>query len=227
MVRIALESMTEVDAVLFLLDASVSLPEKLQNEKDKEFSEYMGQLRAPAILILNKVDLLEKEKLLPLIQMYSRMYPFQAVLPMSALHDDGTGLLIAEILKILPFGPRYFPDDIPTDVTERFLAAEIIREKIFLQIGQEIPYSTAVLIESFKEDLEKEMVTIHAAIVVERTSQKGIVIGKGGLALKRIGMAARKDIEKMLGQKVLLKLWVKVKKNWSQDERFLKELGYF
>lgn len=227
MVRIALESMTEVDAVLFLLDASVSLPEKLQNEKDKEFSEYMGQLRAPAILILNKVDLLEKEKLLPLIQMYSRMYPFQAVLPMSALHDDGTGLLIAEILKILPFGPRYFPDDIPTDVTERFLAAEIIREKIFLQIGQEIPYSTAVLIESFKEDPEKEMVTIHAAIVVERTSQKGIVIGKGGLALKRIGMAARKDIEKMLGQKVLLKLWVKVKKNWSQDERFLKELGYF
>jgi len=227
MVRIALESMTEVDAVLFLLDASVSLPEKLQNEKDKEFSEYMGQLRAPAILILNKVDLLEKEKLLPLIQMYSRMYPFQAVLPMSALHDDGTGLLIAEILKLLPFGPRYFPDDIPTDVTERFLAAEIIREKIFLQIGQEIPYSTAVLIESFKEDLEKEMVTIHAAIVVERTSQKGIVIGKGGLALKRIGMAARKDIEKMLGQKVLLKLWVKVKKNWSQDERFLKELGYF
>ena len=135
--------------------------------------------------------------------------------------------MIAEILKILPFGPLYFPDDIPTDVTERFLAAEIIREKIFLQIGQEIPYSTAVLIESFKEDPEKEMVTIHAAIVVERTSQKGIVIGKGGLALKRIGMAARKDIEKMLGQKVLLKLWVKVKKNWSQDERFLKELGYF
>ena len=187
MVRVALDSMTDVDAVLFLLDASVSLPEKLKAEKDRELSEYMERLRSPAILVLNKVDLLDKEKLLPLIRMYSQMYPFQAVLPLSALNNDGTDLLIAEILRILPSGPRYFPDDIPTDATERFLAAEIIREKIFLQIGQEIPYSSAVLIESFKEDPEKAMVTIHAAIVVERTSQKGIIIGKGGMALKRIG----------------------------------------
>ncbi|MDR3631261.1 MAG: GTPase Era [Desulfocapsaceae bacterium] len=227
MVRIALESLSEVDAVLFLLDASASLPEKLQAEKDRELSEYMARLQAPAILILNKVDLLDKEKLLPLIEMYARIHPFQAVLPMSALHADGTERLIAEILQILPLGPRYYPDDIPTDATERFLAAEIIREKIFLQIGQEVPYSSAVLIESFKEETEKGMVTIHAAIVVERTSQKGIIIGKGGGTLKRIGTAARRDIEKMMEQKVLLKLWVKVKKNWSQDERFLKELGYF
>jgi len=227
MVRIALESMSGVDAVLFLLDVSATVPEKLKQEKEKEISEYMVQMQAPAILVLNKVDLLDKEKLLPLIGMYAGIYPFKAILPLSALHADGTDLLIAEILDVLPVGPRYYPEDIPTDATERFLTSEIIREKIFLQIGQEIPYSSAVLIESFKEDSEKQMVTIHAAIVVERTSQKGIMIGKDGRTLKSIGMAARKDIEKMLDQKVMLKLWVKVKKNWSQDERFLKELGYF
>jgi GTPase len=218
--------MTSVDAVLFLLDASLNVPEKLKEEKEKELAGYMEQMQAPAILILNKVDLLDKEKLLPLIQMYADIYPFKAILPLSALHADGTDRLITEILSVLPFGPRYFPEDIPTDATERFLTSEIIREKIFLLTGQEIPYSSAVLIESFKEDPEKQMVTIHAAIVVERTSQKGIVIGKGGRTLKQIGIAARKDIEKMLEQKVLLKLWVKVKKNWPQDERFLKELGF-
>jgi GTPase len=226
MVRIATESMTTVDAVLFLLDVTVNVPEKLKVEKEKELSGYIGQIQAPAILILNKVDLLDKEKLLPLIRMYADMYPFKAILPMSALHADGTDRLISEILDVLPVGPRYYPEDIPTDATERFLTAEIIREKIFLQIGEEIPYSSAVLIESFKEDPERRIVTIHAAIVLERTSQKGIVIGKEGRTLKSIGMAARRDIEKLLDQKVMLKLWVKVKKNWSQDERFLKELGY-
>ena len=106
------------------------------------------------------------------------------------------------------------------------MCAEIVREKVFLQTGQEVPYSTAVLIESFKEDAVKKLVTIHAAIVLEKQSQKGIVIGKGGKKLKSIGIAARKDIEALIGEKVLLKLWVKVKKNWSQDQRFLKELGY-
>jgi GTP-binding protein Era len=226
MVRIALESMTSVDAVLFLLDASVTVPEKLKEEKGKELAGYLEQMQAPAFLVLNKVDLLDKERLLPLIRMYAEMYPFKAILPLSALHADGTDRLIAELLTVLPFGPRYFPEDIPTDATERFLTSEIIREKIFLLTGQEIPYSSAVLIESFKEDSEKQMVTIHAAIVLERTSQKGIVIGQGGRMLKQIGIAARKDIEEMLGQKVMLKLWVKVKKNWSQDERFLKELGF-
>ena len=227
MVRIALESMTEVDAVLFLLDVSASVPEKLKKEKDRELSGYMGQMRAPAILVLNKVDLLDKQKLLPLIRMYADVYPFKAILPLSALRADGIDRLIAEILAILPSGPRYYPEDIPTDATERFLTAEIIREKIFLQIGQEVPYSAAVLIESFKEEPGEEVVTIHAAIVLERTSQKGILIGKEGRTLKGIGTAARKDIEEMLDRKVMLKLWVKVKKNWSQDERFLKELGYF
>jgi len=226
MVRIAVDSLREVDAVLYMIDVSLPLPEKLKAEKGQELAGYMEQVRCPVILLLNKVDLLPKEKLLAMIRSYAELFPFHAVIPMSALTGDGTERLLAELLAVLPLGPRYYPEDIPTDATERFLVAEIIREKVFLLTGQEVPYSTAVLIESFKEDVEKGLITIHAAIVLERESQKGIVIGKGGLKLKGIGTAARKDIEMLLDQKVLLKLWVKVKKNWSRDEQFLKELGF-
>jgi len=226
MVRIALESLHEVDAVLYMIDVSLPLPEKLKAEKGEELAGYMEQVSCPVILVLNKVDLLNKEKLLAMIQAYADFFPFHAVIPMSALHGDGTDRLLAELLQVLPVGPRYYPEDIPTDATERFLVAEIIREKVFLLTGEEIPYSTAVLIESFKEDPAKGLITIHGAIVLERESQKGIVIGKGGLKLKSIGTAARKDIERLLDQKVLLKLFVKVRKNWSRDEKFLKELGF-
>jgi GTP-binding protein Era len=226
MVRIAMESLNEVDAILYMIDVSLPLPEKIEQEKNKEMMEQMEGVVAPVILVLNKVDLLEKESLLPMIQHYAELYPFHSVMPLSALTGDGTEKVIDELLEILPLGPRYFPEDIPTDASERFLVAEIVREKVFLLTGQEIPYSCAVTIESFQEDDVKQMTTIHASIVLERSSQKGIVIGKGGKKLKSIGIAARKDIEKMLGQKVLLKLWVKVKKNWSKDERFLKELGF-
>jgi len=226
MVRIAMDSLHEVDAVLYMIDVSLPLPEKLKAEKGEELAGYMEQVRCPVILVLNKVDLLDKEKLLAMIGAYAELFPFHAVIPMSALTGDGTDRLLAELLSVLPLGPRYYPEDIPTDATERFLVAEIIREKVFLLTGQEVPYSTAVLIESFKEDAEKGLITIHAVIVLERDSQKGIVIGKGGLKLKGIGTAARKDIEKLLDQKVLLKLWVKVRKNWSRDEKFLRELGF-
>lgn len=226
MVRVALDSLAGVDVVLFLIDISLPLPEKKREEKQNELASYMKQMDAPAILVLNKVDLLDKQKLLPMIEAYSQLYPFKAVLPMSALHGDGTDLLISELLGLLPTGPRYFPEDVPTDASERFLVGEIIREKVFLLTGQEIPYSSAVLIESFKEDTVKQQVTIHATIVLERNSQKGMVIGKGGKKLKSIGIAARKDIEKMIDMKVVLKLWVKVKKNWSQNQSFLKELGF-
>ncbi len=226
MVRIAMESLKEVDAILYMIDVSLPLPEKMEQEKNREMLEQMDGVVAPVILVLNKVDLLDKEQLLPMIKRYSEIYPFHAVMPLSALTGEGTTKVIEELLAILPLGPRYFPEDIPTDVSERFLVAEIVREKVFLQTGQEIPYSSAVTIESFQEDDKKQMTTIHATIVLERNSQKGIVIGKGGKKLKSIGIAARKDIEKMLGQKVLLKLWVKVRKNWTKDERFLKELGF-
>lgn len=226
MMKVALESLTEVDAVLFLVDVSLPLPEKVRNKQKEELSGYMESINSPAILVLNKVDLLDKEKLLPMIETYSKLFPFQAVLPISALTGDGADAVIDEVLQLLPTGPKYFPEDIPTDASERFLAAEIVREKVFLTTGQEIPYSTAVLVESFKEDTKKKLITIHATIVVERPSQKGMVIGKGGKKLKQVGTAARKDIETLLDSKVLLKLWVKVKKKWSEDSNFLKELGF-
>ncbi len=226
MVRIALDSLQSVDAVLYMIDVSLPLPEKLKAERGQELVGHIEKVGCPVILVLNKVDLLNKEKLLGLIQAYADMFPFQAVIPMSALHGDGAERLLAELLQILPLGPRYYPEDMPTDASERFLVAEIVREKVFLLTGEEVPYSTAVLIESFKEDSGKGLITLHAAIVVERESQKGIVIGKGGLKLKAIGIAARKDIELLLDQKVLLKLWVKVRKNWSKDEVFLREIGF-
>jgi GTP-binding protein Era len=224
MVRVALDSLVDVDIVLFLIDASLPLPEKAAKKKRQEFHSYMEQIKCPAILVLNKIDLIEREKLLPMIENYSAMFPFRAVIPLSALKSEGTDTLLTEIVEVLPFGPRYYPEDVPTDVSERFLCGEIIREKVFLLTSQEIPYSTAVLIDSFKEE-KNRLITIHASIILEKGSQKGIVIGKGGKKLKAIGIAARKDIEILLGEKVLLKLWVKVKKNWSQNSQFLKELG--
>jgi GTPase len=226
MVRIAMDSLNDVDAILYMIDVSLPLPEKKEKEKNREMMEQMDGVVAPVILVLNKVDLLAKERLLPMIKRYAELYPFHGVLPLSALTGEGTEGVVDELLTLLPPGPRYFPEDIPTDASERFLVAEIVREKVFLLTGQEIPYSSAVTIESFKEDTIKQMTTIHATIILERSSQKGIVIGKGGKKLKSIGTAARKDIEKLLGQKVLLKLWVKVRKNWSKDGRFLKELGF-
>ncbi|MFV0439455.1 MAG: GTPase Era [Desulfopila sp.] len=225
MVKIAMDTLADVDLVLFLMDVSLPVVEKQRKEKERELSELMQQVRCPAILVLNKVDLLAKERLLPMIEAYAAMHPFAAILPLSALRGEGTDRLVAEVLALLPTGPRYFPEDMPTDSSERFLVGEIIREKVFLQTGQEIPYSCAVVIDSFKEQKERPLTEIYATIVVERDSQKGIVIGKGGSRLKAIGTAARKDIERLLAQSVFLKLWVKVKKKWSEDERFLRELG--
>jgi len=225
MVRIAMESLKDVDCVLFLHDVTQKTSEAVSRSEKERLDQVFEHVKCPAILLLNKIDLVDKRNVLPLIEEYSALYPFKAVIPVSALRGDGTEALLQELLGLLPEGPRYFPEDIPTDASERFLCAEIIREKVFLQTGQEIPYSAAVLIDSFKEDEEKGMITIHATIYVERDSQKGIVIGKGGKKLKSIGTAARIDIETLLAARVLLKLWVKVRRNWSQDERFLRELG--
>jgi GTP-binding protein Era len=175
--------------------------------------------------VLNKIDLLKKDQLLPLIDVYGGIYPFKAVVPVSALKGTGTDDLLQELVRYLPVGPRLYPEDIPTDATERFIVAEIIREKIFLLTGQEIPYSTAVVIDSFREEERKSLVTIHATIIVEKSSQKAIVIGKKGSKLQQIGKQSRQDIEHLLDQRVLLKLWVKVHKNWTKDMRFIRDLG--
>ena len=220
MVKVALASLSEVDVILFLVDVSMPAP-----EKQTKAVEFLEGSASPAILVLNKIDLLDKDRLLPLIELYSNIYPFAAVVPISALMKRGTDVLLREMLDLLPTGPRFYPEDIPTDATERFIVAEIIREKVFLLTGQEIPYSTAVVVDSFKEDDEKPLVAIDATIVVEKSSQKGIVIGKKGVKLQQIGKASRRDIEKLLGQKVFLKLWVKVHKNWTRDMRFIRDLG--
>ncbi len=221
MVRLAMESLKEVEVVLFMVDASTPI-----HKKDPPPTRYLKGVKTPALLLLNKVDLLDKQKVLPLIEHYGKLHDFQAVIPISALKKDGTDLLIKELVQLLPNGPRLYPDDIPTDSTERFIVGEIIREKLFLSTGQEIPYSSAVMVDSFKEREDGNLTTIHATIFIERDSQKGIVIGKKGSKLQEIGRAARKDIEVLLGQKVLLKLWVKVKKNWTKNSSFLRELGF-
>ena len=221
MVKIAMESLAGVDVILFLLDISLPLP-----EKNAAAVDYLRNSESPAILVLNKIDLQDKETLLPMIESYQKLYPFTAIVPISALFDNGTDILLQEMLKHLPIGPRLYPEDIPTDSTERFIVAEMIREKIFLLTSQEIPYATAVTVDSFKEDEHKKLVTIHATIYVEKGSQKGIIIGRKGSMLTSIGKNARYDIEELLDRKVLLKLWVKVRKNWTSDLRFIRELDH-
>jgi len=221
MVRVAESALADVDMALFVVDAQ----EKLSPQKAEEICGYLRMIAAPVILLLNKIDLLEKDALLPLIAFWRQARDFVAIMPISAMTGEGLDAVIKEVVASLSYGPRYFPDDIPTDANERFIAAEIIREKIFLRTGQEVPYSTAVVVESFTMD-QPGHVTIHAAIVVKRDSQKAIIIGKGGEKLKEIGILARKEIESMLEARVMLKLWVKVKKDWSEDKMFLAELGF-
>jgi GTP-binding protein Era len=157
---------------------------------------------------------------------YQTLTSFKEILPVSAMTGEGIDILLDEILKVLPESPPYYPEDIVTDQTERFWVSEIIREKVIRQSYQEIPYSTAITIETFKEHTEKNLMVIKGTIHVERDSQKRILIGKGGQKLRKIGEAARKEVEGLLGTRVFLELWVSVEKNWTQDPRALNRLGY-
>jgi GTP-binding protein Era len=163
---------------------------------------------------------------LPLIDQLHPLHPFAAVVPLSARTGDGLSLLIDEILRALPEGPACFPEDTMTDRPERFIAAEIVREKIILLTHQEIPYATAVIVDAFKEDEQKRLIRIQATIHVEKDSQKGILIGKKGAKLKEIGTKARMDLEQFFNAKIYLELFVRVQKNWTHDEKMLKEFGY-
>jgi GTP-binding protein Era len=217
MVKTALATYSEVDVILLLVEAT-----EKPGGGDRFIIETLAQIKTPVFLLINKIDLITKEALLPLIQEYSNLYDFAEVIPVSALRNDLGGLIEA-ILKRLPQGPKYFPDDQLTDQPERFVVSELIREKIFELTKEEIPYSTAVVIEEMKE--EPDITRITAVIYVERDSQKGILIGKGGAMLKKIGTLARQDAEKLLGTKIFLQLWVKVKKGWRENEGMLKNLG--
>jgi GTP-binding protein Era len=176
-------------------------------------------------LVINKIDLVDKKLLLPLIDKFRKLYDYREIFPVSALHGDGLAALLDAIKELLPEGPQLFPEDILTDATERFIAAEFIREKIILLTKQEIPYASAVTIDLFKEDKEKTLIRISATISVEKESQKAIMIGKKGAMLKNIGIQARLQMEKLFGAKVYLELFVRVKKDWTSSDKMLQEFG--
>ncbi|HET9838476.1 MAG TPA: GTPase Era [Candidatus Angelobacter sp.] len=215
-IHAALESR---ELILLLVDAT----EKF-GPADEQVLDLVKRTGAPVFLLLNKVDRLHKEKLLPNIEHYSRLHAFQEVIPISALKRDGLDVLIDKIIRVLPQGPPLFPEDHLTDQPERFLASEIIREKVLLKTGQEVPYATAVIVERY-EELPK-LVRIAAAIYCERDGQKAILIGKGGEKLKAMGTAARQELERRLGKKVFLELFVKVKPGWRQSAAFVEELDW-
>ncbi len=217
MVKTALATYNEVDVILMLVEAT-----EKPGAGDRFIIETLSKVKTPVFLLINKVDLIEKQRLLPLMREYSGFHSFAEIIPVSALKND-LGDLIDTILKHLPQGPKYFPDDQLTDQPERFIVAELVREKIFEHTKEEIPYSSAVVIEDMKE--EPDLTRIHAVIYVERDSQKGIIIGKGGSMLKQIGTLARQDAERLLGVKVFLKLYVKVKKGWREDDAVLRNIG--
>lgn len=224
MVRVALDSLSEADVVLFLADCSDMAAKKLE-KRSEEFRGYLSGMTRPVVLALNKMDLLQPEQLLPVMDWYRNVHPFAAIVPISALQGGGVDALTTELVTHLPEGPQYYPEDVPTDATERFIAAEIIREKIFLLTRDEVPYSTAVVIEAFEEGAEAKPVVIQATILVERNSQKGILVGQGGAMLAAIRKSAAVDIGHLLGCRVRLHLWIKVRKNWTGNTHILRELG--
>ncbi|MGC2062192.1 MAG: GTPase Era [Thermodesulfovibrionales bacterium] len=219
MVKAAQEVLKEIDLVIFMIDSEQAVA------KDKEILALLKDSGSPVFLLINKIDRIKKNELLPLIETYSRLFAFREILPVSAQSGEGIDTVMEKIKETLPPGPKYYPDDMLTDQIERFMATEIIREKIMLKTSEEIPHSVAVEVLQWKER-EDGLVAISANIYVEREGQKGIIIGKNGALLKMIGTNARHDIERLLGTKVFLQLWVKVRSGWRDDNRALQELGY-
>ena len=218
LVEIARASFRESDAILVMVEAS-------KTYIDKEFDyirKGLQQTKNPVLLLINKVDLVKKESLLPLIEAYSSSYHFQEIFPVSAFTGLGVDRVEQSLLDYLPEGPRYFPESMYTDLPERFLVGEIIREKIFFLLQKEVPYSIAVDVNQFSEG-DDGIVFIRASIWVEKKSQKGILIGKQGRMLKEIGTRSRKEIEGFLNSKVYLELWVTVKRNWTLNEAAIRQ----
>jgi len=218
--RAASSSIADVDLVVFVVEPG------RWTEDDQLVLDHIKAANRPAVLFINKVDQLkDKESLLPELQALSQRHDFQQIIPGSALKGKQIDELKSYLLSAMPEGEFVFPDDYYTDRSERFLAAEIISEKLIRQLGDELPYSITVEIEQFKED-KKGLLNINGLILVERKGQKSIVIGKGGSRLKQVGTDARKDMKRLFGQKVFLELWVKVKDGWADDERALRSLGF-
>ena len=221
MMQAVREAYQHVDLVLLVTD--VGGPEQIAN--DEFILQQLKEVKTSTFAVINKIDLIDHRHILPVIEAYERRFPFAEYVPISALKGVNLEELTQTIIKYLPQGPRYFPTDQVTDQPEKFLIAELIREQIFTQTEQEVPYQTAVLVEHL-EDAESGMLRVEATIFVERDSQKGIIIGKQGNRLKQIGQAARREIERLLNAHVYLALWVKVRKDWSENEQLIRDMGY-
>jgi GTPase len=220
LVKVVLESLAGADVVVWLTDPRPPDP------GNEVLLPHLTRLEKPLIVAINKIDLVAKPQILPLIAAYHEVIPQAPVVPISALLGDGLGNLAEEIVKGLPEAPPLFPEDHLTDRTERFLVAELIRQRLLHHLGEEIPHAVAVAIEEFDESRRPELVRIRAVIYVEKDSQKGIVIGKGGRVLKAVGREAREEMEVLLDARVFLDLWVKVWKNWRKDPKAIRSLGY-
>jgi len=221
MVDQALTACRDVDAVLFLVEAT-----DRPGGGDDFILQQLAQGNAPVILVINKIDQLPREQLLPLIDIYRSKFDFHGIVPVSAMSGSGVSDLVQTVFGLLPNGPRYYPEDMVTDLPERFIVGEIIREQVMLQIHDEIPYRVAVQIDTFHEKPTQNLVVIQASIIVERDTHKGILIGKGGARIRALGQSSRTEIERLLGTRVFLELFIKVQKNWTDSERLLKEFGY-
>lgn len=219
MVNVAERTLSEVDVILWLVE-----PSNFIGAGERHIMEQLQKTRTPVILVINKADTVKREEILPYIDNYRKQMDFQEIVPVSALKGDNTDTLVSCIMKYLPYGPAFYDEDTVTDQPMRQIVAELIREKALRLLEEEIPHGIAVSIE--KMQYRKDLCDIEATIVCERDSHKGIIIGKGGSMLKRIGSAARPDIEDLLEQHVNLQLWVKVKKDWRDSDFLMKNFGY-
>lgn len=217
------ESIDEADVITYIVDTSKKIG-KAERSIIDILKEYRGKL--PIILLINKVDTIKKDELLEIISMYADEGIFNEIIPISAMKNDGVDIYIETLKKYLKPGPMYYPEDMITDKNERFIVAEIIREKGLRYLNEEVPHGLAISIEKFKKREDKNIYDIEANIYVERDSHKGILIGKGGSMLKRIGTEAREDAERLLDAKVNLQIWVKVEKNWRERDNLVKRFGY-
>jgi GTP-binding protein Era len=220
MVDTALQTLDEVDGVIWLLDAQ----DKIKQEEER-IAETLHGVDTPVLIVLNKIDLVSKGKLLPLMERCAQLLPDKEIVPVSALRGEGIAIVLELVEKWLPEGPPFFTEGEYTDQSERFLASEIVREKVFLLTREEIPYGVAVTIDEFTEKQEKNLIVIAATIHTERDSHKGILIGKRGAMLKEIGKQAREELEKLLGCRIFLELFVRVDPDWTQNPHSLTEMG--
>ncbi|MFE4812257.1 GTPase Era [Peribacillus simplex] len=221
MMKVATNTLKEVDLILFMINATEGY-----GRGDEFIIEKLQSVKTPVFLVVNKIDAMHPDDLLPIIEKYQQLYPFAAVVPISALEGNNVDTLLEQIKEHLPEGPQFYPADQVTDHPERFIISELVREKVLHLTREEIPHSVAVVIDSIKKMDNSDTINVMATIVVERDSQKGIVIGKQGKMLKEVGSRARVDIENLLGSKVFLELWVKVQKDWRNKASQLRDYGF-